>query len=310
MTLTSVDREPGSFRTASPGLRFFLLTVLAITLMVLDHRDEHLVGVRKALSVVLYPLEVLVAAPFDLSRSFADTFASRATLIEENRRLNREALVLNARVQRLTAIEIENDRLRALLDSRDKVSDRILIAEIVSVDMNPFRNMIVINKGGKDGAYLGQAIIDAEGIIGQVTRDRYYSSEAMLITDIDHATPVELARNRLRTIAVGTGELNRLSLPFLPISADVREGDLLISSGLGGTFPPGYPVGVITSRRSITGQPFLEIDAEPVAKLNRIREVLLISPREQPDEPPPLPADTATDGEENFAESMVDEELP
>jgi len=281
MALTAVEREPGAFRTTSPGLRMFLLCVLAITLMVLDHRNQHLIGVRKALTVALYPVELIISAPFDISRSFSDTFSSRGTLIEENRRLKREALVLNARAQRLTALEIENDRLRALLDSTDKVGDSILIAEIVSVDMNPFRNFIVLNKGGQDGAYVGQAIIDAEGIIGQVTRDRHYEAEAMLITDIDHATPVELARNRLRTIAVGTGELNRLSLPFLPISADVREGDLLISSGLGGTFPPGYPVGTVGEVRDITGQPFLEIDAEPAAALNKIREVLLLKPRDE-----------------------------
>ncbi len=165
-----------------------------------------------------------------------------------------------------------------MLDSTAKVGDSILIAEIVSVDMNPYRNMIVVNKGGQDGAYVGQAVIDADGIVGQITRDRHFSSEAMLVTDVDHAIPVELARNRLRTIAVGSGELDRLSLPFLPVNADVIDGDLLISSGLGGTFPPGYPVAVIRNVSEVTGQPFLQVDAEPAAALNRIREVLLITP--------------------------------
>jgi rod shape-determining protein MreC len=178
----------------------------------------------------------------------------------------------------MAALEAENARLRALLDSTSRIDDSILIAEIVSVDMNPFRNMLVVNKGSRDGVYVGQALIDADGIVGQITRDRYFSAEAMLVTDVDHALPVELARNRLRTIAVGTGELNRLSLPFLPRNADVQAGDLLITSGLGGIFPPGYPVGVIREVRGVTGQPFLEIDAEPAAALNRIREVLLIRP--------------------------------
>jgi rod shape-determining protein MreC len=181
----------------------------------------------------------------------------------------------------MAALEAENARLRALLDSTTKVDDSILIAEIVSVDMNPYRNMIVVNKGSDEGVYMGQAIIDADGIVGQITRDRYYTAEAMLVTDVDHALPVELARNGLRSIAVGTGELNRLSLPFLPSNADVREGDLLVSSGLGGTFPPGYPVGVIRRVNSVTGQPFLEVDAEPAAALNRIREVLLVTPAGQ-----------------------------
>ncbi|MDP6435628.1 MAG: rod shape-determining protein MreC [Gammaproteobacteria bacterium] len=278
MALTTVEREPGSFRTASPGLRLILLCILSITLMVLDHRNEHLVGVRKALSVALYPVQLLVSAPFDISNSVSESLATRTQLQEDNKRLRQEALIRSARLQRMAALEAENARLRALLDSTVIVGDEILIAEIVSVDMNPFRNMLVINKGGSDGVYIGQALIDADGIVGQITRDRHYSAEAMLVTDVDHALPVELARNRLRTIAVGTGELDRLSLPFLPLNADVQVGDLLVSSGLGGTFPPGYPVGVVRDVRKVTGQPFLEIDAEPAAALNRIREVLLIRP--------------------------------
>lgn len=280
MALTSVEREPGQLRSASTGLRFVLLFILAIVLMVLDHRNQHLVQLRTALAVILHPVEVLVSAPSELRRNLSESVATRSELIEENRRLARQALIDNARLQTMAALEAENARLRALLDSTEKVGNDILIAEIVSIDMNPFRNMIVINKGGYNGAYVGQALIDADGIVGQITRDRHFSSEAMLVTDIDHALPLELARNRLRTIAVGTGELNRLSLPFLPVSADIREGDLLISSGLGGTFPPGYPVGIVRDVRRITGQPFLEIDAEPAAALNRIREVLLITPRD------------------------------
>jgi rod shape-determining protein MreC len=281
MALTTVDREPGRIRGASPGFRLLLISILSITLMVLDHGNQHLIQVRKALSILLYPVELMVSVPFELSRRASETLASRTLLIEENQRLHQEALVQNARLQRMAALEAENARLRALLDSTTKVDDSILIAEIVSVDMNPYRNMIVVNKGSDEGVYIGQAIIDADGIVGQITRDRYYTAEAMLVTDVDHALPVELARNGLRSIAVGTGELNRLSLPFLPSNANVREGDLLVSSGLGGTFPPGYPVGVIRRVNSVTGQPFLEVDAEPAAALNRIREVLLVTPAGQ-----------------------------
>ena len=234
MALTTVERDPGSFRSPSPALRLVLLCILSITLMVFDHQNEHLVGVRKALSVVLYPVQMLIGAPFDVSQAVSESIASRSELQAENERLRREALVRNARLQRMAALEAENARLRALLDSTEIVGDEILIAEIVSVDMNPFRNMILINKGGTDGVYVGQALIDADGIVGQITRgDRHYTAEAMLVTDVDHALPVELARNRLRTIAVGTGELDRLSLPFLPRNADVKNGDLIISSGLG-----------------------------------------------------------------------------
>ena len=282
MALSTVDREPGRIRQISPGFRLLITAVLSITLMVLDHGNQHLTAVRKALSVLLLPVEYLVSAPFELSRSASESIATRSELIAENQLLNQSALVQNARLQRMAALEGENARLRALLDSTSKVGDSILIAEIVSIDMNPYRNLIVVNRGGKEGVYVGQALIDADGIIGQIIRDRYYTAEAMLVTDVDHALPVELARNRLRSIAVGTGELDRLSLPFLPSNADVREGDLLVTSGLGGTFPPGYPVGVIRSVNLVTGQPFLEIDAEPAAALNRIREVLLVTPESQP----------------------------
>jgi rod shape-determining protein MreC len=281
MALTTVDREPGRIRSASPGFRLLIISILSITLMVLDHGNQHLIQVRKTLSILLHPVELVVSAPFKFKRWATELSAARTHLIEENRRLSQEALVQNARLQRMAALEAENARLRALLDSTTRVGDSVLIAEIVSVDMNPYRNMIVVNKGSNEGVYTGQAVIDADGIVGQITRDRYYTAEAMLVTDVDHALPVELARNRLRSIAVGTGELNHLSLPFLPSNADVREGDLLISSGLGGTFPPGYPVGVIRRVSIVTGQTFLEVDAEPAAALNRIREVLLVTPEGQ-----------------------------
>ncbi len=297
MSLTTVDREPGQLRSASPGFRLLLLVVVSITLMVVDHSNQHLTSVRKALSVLLSPVEILVSAPFDISRSMSESMQTRDELTDENLRLSQEALVQNARLQRMAALEAENARLRALLDSTEKVGDSILIAEIVSVDMNPYRNMIVVNKGGQNGVFVGQPLIDADGIVGQITRDRHFTAEAMLVTDVDHALQVELARNRLRTIAVGTGELDRLSLPFLPSNADVREGDLLVSSGLGGTFPPGYPVGTVRRVEGITGQPFLEIDAEPAAALNRIREVLLLQ-KEQPPEVTLLQEDSTETAEE------------
>jgi len=223
---------------------------------------------------------VLVSAPFDLGRALSESVSSRDTLQAENQHLREEALILSARLQRMAALQAENARLRALLDSTAKVGEDMLIAEIVSVDMNPFRNQIVVNRGGQDGVFVGQPVIDADGVVGQITRDRHYTAEAMLVTDIDHAIPVEIARNRLRTIAVGTGELDRLSLPFLPGNADIREGDLLVTSGLGGKFPPGYPVASVRRINSITGQPFLQIDATPAAALNRMREVLLIKDEE------------------------------
>jgi len=278
MALSTPDSDQRDFRDTSPGARLALFCLFSIALMVLDNANRHLVEVRRILSAAIYPVQLMIDAPSTIGHWLGDSLATRVALISENRDLNRKILVQSARLQRTAALEAENARLRALLESTAKVGDRVLIAEIMSVDMNPFRHKIVINKGSNEGAQVGQAIIDAEGIIGQVIRDQVFSAEAILITDIDHALPVELVRNRLRTIAVGTGDLGRLSLPFLPRNADVIVDDLLVTSGLGGIFPPGYPVGIVREVSSEVGQPFLSISAEPAAALNRIREVLLIWP--------------------------------
>jgi len=285
MALGAAGHEPGLFRGTSAGLRFVLIAILCLTLMVLDHQNEHLAGIRKALAVVVQPVVFVVSAPSNVGHWLGNTFATRDELRYENAELKKKLLVSSARLQTYNALEAENARLRALLDSTAKVSDRVLIAEIVAVDMTPYRQSILINKGSDHGLRVGEALIDADGVIGQITRDRIYSSEALLITDADHALPVELLRNRLRTITVGTGEVERLSLPFLPRNADIREGDLLITSGLGGTFPAGYPVGTITKIRSTPGQPFLEVEAQPTAMLGRIREVLAVIPEEDRSKP-------------------------
>ncbi len=277
-----------------------MLCLLSVAIMALDHNNQNLESVRRVLSAVAHPIRLIIDAPFSIGHWIGDSVATRDELTEENLRLKEQNLIQSARLQRQVALEAENTRLRALLDSTAKVSGRALIGEIMSIDMNPFRHRITINKGGSDGLYVGQALIDAEGIIGQVVRDQIFSAEALLITDIDHALPVEIVRNRLRTIAVGTGDLERLSLPFLPRNADVVNGDILVTSGLGGTFPPGYPVGIVKEIKDDSGDPFLTISATPAARLNRIREVLLIWPEpaqptpddedNRPTEPPPTSA--------------------
>jgi len=248
--------------------------------MVLDKQNEHLINIRKVLGVGVQPIVYLVSAPSNMGHWLADSVASRKELSEDNEQLKEQLLISSAMLQTYVALKAENDRLRGLLDSTARINDRVIIAEIVAVDMSPYKQSILINKGSLDNVLVGEALIDADGIIGQVTRDRGVSAEALLITDADHALPVELLRNRLRTIAVGSGEIDRLRLPFLPRNADIAEGDVLVTSGLGGTFPAGYPVGVISSVRSSPGQAFLEIDAEPVAMLNRVREVLVVKPQQ------------------------------
>lgn len=289
MALSTSDSEQRTFRGTSPALRLIALGIISIAIMVLDNNNEHLQNIRRLMSAAVHPIRITIDAPFALARWINDSSATRDDLRIENRRLRDENLIQRSRLQRQIALEAENARLRALLDSTAKVSGRVLIAEIMSVDMNPFRHRITVNRGSSDEIYVGQALIDADGIIGQIIRDQIYSAEALLITDIEHATPVEIVRNRLRTIAVGTGDFERLSLPFLPRNADIKAGDAIVTSGLGGTFPPGYPVGVVTEVAGDASEPFLAVTAAPAASLNRIREVLMIWPE---------PADLSTPEDE------------
>jgi rod shape-determining protein MreC len=258
------------------GARFLLLAVVCVALMILDARDQHVERVRQALSVVVYPVRVLVVFPFRTWQSVSDSFSYRETLIAENEKLRRERLEAEFRLQRLAAIEAENVRLRELLDSTARVGSRALIAEILSVDLDPYRQRFDLNRGLVDGVYVGQALIDAQGVVGQVVRVGPLTAEAVLITDADHAVPVSVNRNGVRTIAVGTGDSGRLRLPYLTNNADVTVGDLLVSSGLGGVFPAGYPVGKIVEVRLRPDQAFAEIIAEPSSALDRDREVLLV----------------------------------
>ena len=289
-----------------------VICIVSIALMVLDNRNQAMQSIRSLLTTAVYPLRVLIDTPTSIGHWLGESMSTRDTLQSENRQLNDRILVQNARLQRMAALEAENARLRALLDSTAKVGDRVLIAEIMSVDMNPFRHKIVVNKGSSDDVYAGQALIDAQGVVGQIIRDQVYSAEALLITDVDHALPVELLRNQLRTIAMGTGDMERLSLPFLPRNADVIEGDLLVTSGLGGTFPPGYPVGTIAEVTSEAGERFLRIIATPAARLNRIREVLLIWPEPTAGATPETETETETDPitDENVLDAATENSAP
>lgn len=248
----------------------------SILLMTLDQRQQHLDSLRSALSVVVFPIQWLVDQPAASQDWFQETLSSRRALQEENARLRTEQLILKAELQKLEALEAENLRLRELLDSSFKVRERVLIAEIMAVDLDPYRHQILLNKGSHDDLYTGQPLVDANGVMGQVVQAGPFTATAMLITDPAHAVPVQVNRNGLRSIALGTGSLTSLSLPYLPNNADIRTGDLLITSGLGGRFPPGYPVAEVQNVIRDPGEPFAQVFARPLAELNRSREVLLV----------------------------------
>nr|WP_255416788.1 rod shape-determining protein MreC [Thiohalobacter thiocyanaticus] len=264
--------------TQGPSLtaRLVVFAFASILLMTLDQRQQHLDSLRSALSVVVYPIQWLVDLPAASQDWFQETLSSRRTLQEENARLRTEQLILKAELQKLEALESENLRLRELLDSSFKVRERVLIAEIMAVDLDPYRHQILLNKGSSDDLYTGQPLVDANGVMGQVIQAGPFSATAMLITDPAHAVPVQVNRNGLRSIALGTGSLTSLSLPYLPNNADIETGDLLITSGLGGRFPPGYPVAEVETVIRDPGESFAQVFARPLAELNRSREVLLV----------------------------------
>lgn len=260
------------------SVRLLLFVILSVVLMTLDHRGQQLEFVRNTLAILLYPVQYAVNVPVAAVRWAGENLASRNALLEENTRLRQKHLVLESRLGRLNELEAENRRLRGLLGSSDKVSDRVLIAELLAVDMDPFSRRIVLNRGSRDGVFVGQSLVDADGILGQVTHVGPYSSTAMLITDPSHAFPIQVTRSGLRAIAIGTGSVNLLELSHIPNNADLQVGDALVTSGLGRRFPPGYPVGKIRSIERDKGQPFAKVLVEPSAKLERNREVLLVWP--------------------------------
>ena len=267
-------------RIPALGFKTLALVILSILIMFADTRGEHLTAVRKALGAAVYPLRIIVDAPARLFSWAEESTVSRGDLERENRRLASERLLIDAELQKVTALEAENARLREMLGARERVASSVRVAEIMAVDANPYRHTLVIDVGTADGAYDGQAVIDADGVVGQLIEPGLKTAQAVLISDPGHAIPVEVNRNGLRTIAFGTGEIDVLDLPFLPNNADIETGDLLVTSGLGGKFPPGYPVAVVSSVTRIPQEPFADVEATPSATLNQVREIMLVEPAE------------------------------
>lgn len=251
----------------------------SIVLMTVDHRQGHLESVRSVLSVAVYPLQYIVNLPVATSRWISESLVTRRMLMDDNRKLREEHLLLSSRLQRFAVVEEENRRLRELLESSVQLRERVLVAELLAVELEPFRRQIVINKGRREGAYDGQPVVDAGGIMGQIIHVGPFSSTVLLITDPSHALPVQLNRNGLRAIAVGTGRDNVLLLEHLPTNADIKRGDLVVSSGLGHRFPRGYPVGTIADIGLEPGESFARVEVTPSAHLGQSREVLLVWPQ-------------------------------
>ncbi|WP_271274586.1 rod shape-determining protein MreC [Aliamphritea hakodatensis] len=276
------------FRSGSLKARFIILLVLAIALVVLDLKWAKMNQTRAYLSLAITPLQWLVDTPAQVADELSDVLITRTQLIEENRQLRQEALLLKRKVLQVSALTAENVRLRELLNGSQRLANDVTLTELIGINPDPFQHQVILNKGSEDEVYVGQAVLDAGGIMGQIIELSHYTSRAMLITDSRHAIPVEVNRNGFRSIALGNGSVDELELGHVPDTADVREGDLLVSSGLGGRFPRGYPVARITSVTRDPGQTFATVKAKPTARLNKSRHILLVDLSEQQPEPLPL----------------------
>ncbi|WP_174483752.1 rod shape-determining protein MreC [methanotrophic endosymbiont of Bathymodiolus puteoserpentis (Logatchev)] len=260
----------------SINTRFLIVVLLSVFFLVTEQYSDKLKPLRHILSVFVYPIQYIVDAPTRLFNNVINSVEGYEQLLSENKVLKQQQLINSARLLKFSALEKENIRLRSLLDSSFKLGEQVLIAELLSVNLAPYEHVVVVNKGSRFGVHVGQPVLDANGIVGQVLKALPLSSEIILITDPNHAIPVQVNRNGLHTIAIGSGQLNKLNLPFLPNNADIVPGDLLITSGLGGIFPQGYPVAVVESFVEQPDKPFAVIQARPTAALNTSRELLIV----------------------------------
>jgi len=249
--------------------------------MTLDHRFHHVDQLRAGLSIIVYPIRYLVNMPADMGNWASDAFMSRKSLQAENLDLKTKTRLLKAELQKFNYVKTENLHLRALLKSSKKFDSRVLIAELLSVDLDPYRRQVVINKGSNDGVYAGQPMVDAQGVMGLITHVNLFTSTALLVTDPNHSLPIQLLRNGLRAIVSGTGAANRFELENIPNNSDIKVGDEFVSSGLGCVFPTGYPAGRIVEINTDPSLPFAHVVAEPAAALDRSREVLLVWPSDE-----------------------------
>ena len=276
MVELSHDSRPIIGRGPPLGASFITLAALSVGLMVADVRYDQLGRVRGWLDAAAYPVQVAIDFPGRAWGWLTGSFADRERLRRENLELSAKLRLADLQLQRLEALDAENARLREMRSNSTRVAKRVMVASIMNVDLDPFRHRVLLDRGSADGVFKDQAVLDAHGIFGQVSRVNARTAEVILISDAAHAIPVQSNRSGVRTIAVGTGDPDRLSLPFVTVDADIRKDDLLVSTGMGGVFPPGYPVARVTRVERSAKATFAIVEARPTAALDRDREVLLV----------------------------------
>jgi len=243
--------------------------------MLLDSQGGYFVRLRSVVALSLVPIQYIINWPVYALDWVGSSFSSHKALVTENAELRAQNLLLQVRMQKLLSLEQENMHLRALLKSSEQLEGEVLVAQILNIDPKPFTHQVIINKGQKDGVYLGQPVLDASGVMGQVIGITPISSHVQLITDNKSAIPVQSNRTGFRSVARGIRAQSVLELMYVPESADIKVGDTMVTSGLGGRFPPGYPVGTVNRIEQIPGQHFSNIYLKPSAHFDRSRQVLV-----------------------------------
>jgi len=280
-----ISREPPAFfhRGPSPLARLTFFTLAAVALMIADHRFRALDTVRMALSVLVHPIQQVASTPGEALSRIAEYFASQDRLLRENDELRTRVLEQSAAAQEARLLKAEQEHLLSMAKGKSRYADSGIVAEVLYNARNPFVRKIVIDKGLNNAVASGMPVIDGTGVVGQVTSVGWFSSEVTLVTEKDQSVPVMLVRNGLRAVAVGSGKYGSIDIPFMPVAADIQTGDMFVTSGIDGTYPPGLLVATVTNVEKNAAYVFAKVDARPVAGVDNHRYVMVL----------PLPAPSA-----------------
>ena len=290
-----VTQQPEFFyRGPSPFVRLLFFSVLALAIMVADARFRALDLARAAVATITYPLQQAALAPGDILRRIGDFFVTQNKLQRENVELKQSVLKKSEELQRMSLMESELANLRKLLGARALIQENSTLAEILHSGRNPFRRKVIVDKGAKNDIQLGEAVISADGVLGQVTAVFPFTSEVTLLTDKNQAVPVMLHRNGLRAVVFGNGRDGTLDLPFIPLNADVQNGDMLVTSGIDGTYPAGLFIAKVTNIERNATSAFARITCTPVAGIDQDRHVLVLTNLTAAAKPQPEPEPSKT----------------
>lgn len=268
-------------RGPSPVVRLVFFSLLSLLLLFIDSRHQYLESARSVLSTIIYPLQRLTAVPPMLWHQADDFFTTQSRLSRDNEQLHAQHNADSAQIQQLQGLLAENTQLRSLLEMRQRLDLPMQLAEVLYAERDPSRHKLLVNLGTQSKVQTGQAVLDNSGVVGQITRVHPLLSEVTLITDKDHEVPVQVLRNGLRSILFGSGDANELELRYTPVTADIQEGDLLVTSGIDGTYPPGLPVAKVSHIERDPAYPFARVLGVPVTGVNNQHWLFILSSLEK-----------------------------